>query len=65
VGLSLEERWANVEGSFAANPQEVNGKVVLVVDDVATSGATLNSCAAALCFAGATRVFALTLARAL
>ncbi len=37
---------------------------VLVVDDVSTSGATLNACAQALAAAGAVRVYGLTLARA-
>jgi ComF family protein len=65
VGLSLEERWVNVKNSFSADPFLLEGKNVLVVDDVATSGATLNACAAALRSAGVAQVFALTLARAL
>ena len=65
VGLSLEQRWENVADSFSADPEKVKGKTVLVVDDVATSGATLDACAAALHSASANQIFALTLARAL
>lgn len=65
VGLSLEQRWENVADSFSADPEKAKGKTVLVVDDVATSGATLDACAAALHSAGANQIFALTLARAL
>ncbi len=64
VGLSFDQRWANVAGSFEAIPNQVAGKNLLVVDDVATSGATLNACAVALLAAGASQVYALTLARA-
>ncbi len=42
----------------------LQGKSVLVVDDVSTSGATLNACAQALAAAALTEVYALTLARA-
>ena len=64
VGLSLEQRWNNVAGSFEALPGSVEGRSVLVIDDVSTSGATLNACAEALAASGATQVYALTLARA-
>jgi competence protein ComFC len=64
VGLNLEQRWSNVAGSFEALPGDVQGRSVLVVDDVSTSGATLNACAQALADAGAVRVYGLTLARA-
>jgi predicted amidophosphoribosyltransferase len=42
----------------------VKGKAILVVDDVATSGATLNACAKALLDVGASRVYGFSLARA-
>lgn len=64
VGLSLEQRMANVAGSFEAIPGIVAGKKVLVVDDVSTSGATLNACAAALLACGSESVYTITLARA-
>lgn len=64
VGLREKERLQNVMGAFGADPNQVNGKTVLVIDDVATTGATLNSCAQALLTAGAKNVYGLTLARA-
>ncbi len=39
------ERWENVQGSFEINnAQELNGKHILLVDDVITTGATLEAC---------------------
>ena len=63
VGLSGEERRRNVVGAFEAVPQIVHDKAVLVVDDVMTTGATMESCGQALFDAGAIAVFCLTLAR--
>lgn len=64
VGLSREERRTNVHGAFQAD-SGVNGKVVLLMDDVSTTGSTLSSGADALYAAGAWDVYALTVARAL
>jgi predicted amidophosphoribosyltransferase len=64
VGLSFVQRCENVSGAFQAWPDRVSGLNVLVVDDVATSSATLEACAAALLGAGANQVYGLTLARA-
>ena len=58
-------RSANVRGAYRALPGlELSGRRVALVDDVATSGATLAQCAAALREAGAETVVGLTLARA-
>ena len=63
VGLNITERRENMSGAFQADRDQVSGKRMLVVDDVITTGATLNACAHALISAGAERVFGLTLAR--
>ncbi|HAS53124.1 MAG: hypothetical protein A2X56_11560 [Nitrospirae bacterium GWC2_57_13] len=66
VELSGEERFRNVSGAFALQrPAEVEGTQVLLIDDVYTTGATLNECAQMLKDAGASSVNALTLARTL
>jgi competence protein ComFC len=63
VGLSANERHQNVADAFKGDPRVSKGKCILVIDDVTTSGATLNACASALLQAGASRVYGLTLAR--
>lgn len=57
-------RWANMRGAFSADKQTVQGRPVLLIDDVCTTGATLHGCAEALMAAGAVSVDAITLARA-
>ncbi len=65
VELSAIERVKNVKDAFVAHRKDVDGKSVLVLDDVSTTGATLNSCADSLIRGGAKVVYALTVARAL
>jgi len=62
--LSLHERWETVRGAFAPRPgSRVDNLRVLLVDDVMTTGATLDACARALRGAGASQVFGVTAAR--
>lgn len=65
VGLSPRERRGNVAGAFGVRRgQKVEGKNVLIVDDVLTTGATVTECGTALRLAGAVGVGVLTVARA-
>lgn len=62
--LSSEERKKNVRKAFeVVRPEAVKGKTIVLVDDVATTGSTLNECAKALKRAGADSVLCLVLAR--
>lgn len=64
VELSGKDRIANVAGAFSLRrPEMLAGMSVVLVDDVFTTGATLNECSRVLKDAGASRVMALTLAR--
>ena len=63
--LSLRERWRSVRGAYTMRyGLRVDNLRVLLVDDVLTTGATLDACSRALRKAGASRVMALTVARA-
>ncbi len=60
---AVDERLSNVAGAFACRDHRLQGRQILLVDDVSTSGATLDACAGALKAAGATSVWGLVLAR--
>src|SRR6266487_1845286 len=64
VGLTASERALNVQGGFAvADRSRVAGRRLILIDDVLTSGATIDACARALNRAGAARVDVLVFAR--
>jgi ComF family protein len=62
--LPEARRHANVRGAFAVNGKVPRASVLVVVDDVSTTGATIDACARALLAAGAGEVRGLTAARA-
>jgi ComF family protein len=62
---SVEQRRDNVHAVFTCRDASVKDKPILLIDDVATSGATLDACAQALKAAGAVAVYGLTFAREL
>jgi len=63
--LNREERLKNLKGAFdLRRPTPVKDRVIVLVDDVATTGTTFNECARVLKRAGATEVLAIALARA-
>lgn len=65
-GLNYKERGKNVHGAFEVNENHlhaVKGRVILLIDDVYTSGATLNECARVMKQAKAAIVNVLTIAR--
>lgn len=64
--LSSKERYRNVKSAFAVNEKQkarMRGKSIVLIDDVYTTGATVNECTKALYKAGVARVNILTLAR--
>jgi ComF family protein len=64
VGLSAVERQRNIRGAFTVQrPKYCTDKALLLIDDVYTTGATVQECARLLRQAGATRVDVYTLAR--
>ena len=60
---NAKQRWDNVVDAFSCPYRVLTGKRVLLIDDVTTSGATLDACAAAVKAAGAASVWGLVLAR--
>lgn len=64
VNLSKKERKINILGAFSVEkPEEIKGKNILILDDVFTTGATVEECTKELMKARAKNIFVLTLAR--
>ena len=65
IGLSRNQRAANVKGAFSVkSPEKIEGKGVLLLDDVLTTGETVNQCVRVLRKVGEAReVVVLTVAR--
>lgn len=64
--LNRQQRKANIAGAIEINPRENNdiaGKTIVLVDDVLTTGATVNECSRILRKAGAANIYVLTLSR--
>jgi ComF family protein len=63
VGLDRQARVENMAGAFRARQDLVDNASLLLVDDVITTGSTMNACAQALMQSGAAAVYGITLAR--
>jgi len=64
IGLNQKEREQNIKNAFeVSDPKQVAGQHIILVDDVLTTGSTVNECAKTLKKEGAARVVVVTLAR--
>lgn len=63
IDFSAEQRKENMQNAFIAISTGLRGKNILIVDDVITTGSTMDSCAKALKKAGAKNVYGLSVAR--
>ncbi len=63
TALNEKERTLNVKGAFAWRGGDLRDKKIILVDDVVTTGATLNEAASVLRAAGASRIYGLVLAK--
>ena len=64
VNLSISEREVNVSGAFRAEPSIIQDRSILLIDDIMTTGSTLEACSQDLRAGGAKCIYCLTLARA-
>lgn len=65
VNLTAAERHENVKDAFLGNPDKLKKKSILLVDDVITTGATMEYCTKALLDSGAKKVYCISIARVL
>jgi competence protein ComFC len=65
ISLDVNKRFTNLMDAFYANPAKLNKRNILLIDDVITTGATMQNCAIALKNAGAEKIYCLSVARTL
>ncbi len=65
VNQDAAGRLSNIIGSFCANENQINGRSILIIDDVITTGSTMNECARVCLNSGAKNVYGLALARSI
>ena len=66
TGLTRHQRRENIRGAFTVvRPAEIDGRDILLVDDVFTTGTTVSECARVLRWAGASKIYVATVARTL
>lgn len=63
TALNRAQRQENVQDAFTCSAEDLSGKTILLIDDVMTTGSTMNECAKALKAHGAQRVYGLVFAR--
>ncbi len=61
--LGEKERAENIKDSFVWRGNDLSGKTIILIDDIITTGATLNECALVLKNSGAKKIYALVLAK--
>jgi competence protein ComFC len=65
IELDVNKRFTNLLDAFYANPATLKKRNILVIDDVITTGATMQNCTNALLKAGAENIYCLSVARAI
>ncbi|MBA4384156.1 MAG: hypothetical protein C0410_05420 [Anaerolinea sp.] len=65
IEMDVNKRFTNLLDAFYANPATLKKRNILVIDDVITTGATMQNCAKALLDAGAENIYCLSVARAI
>jgi competence protein ComFC len=65
ISLDVNQRFTNLRDAFYGKPAKLNKRNILLIDDVITTGATMQNCTNALLKAGAQKVYCLSVARAI
>jgi ComF family protein len=65
IEMDVNKRFTNLLDAFYANPDTLKKKNILIIDDVITTGATMQNCTKALLQAGAANIYCVSVARAI